>query len=83
MRNLIDVETTVDYIFKRQNSDGGYTFSRGTESSAQDTFYAINVLNMLDVKPKNVKKTVAFLLVFSIAMEALTRLKLHIMLLNL
>lgn len=61
MRDLINVEAIVNYIFERQNSDGGYTFCRGTESSAQDTFYAIKILNMLDVKPKNVKETVAFL----------------------
>lgn len=57
----IRVNDIVHYILTRQNEDGGYTFCQGTESSAQDTYYAIETLRMLDAKPKNVDKTILFL----------------------
>lgn len=61
MERSIDLEAVADYIFERQNRDGGYTFCRGTESSAQDTFYAIEIMNLIGVEPRNVEKTVSFL----------------------
>jgi hypothetical protein len=60
-RNLIRVNDVVNYIYARQNEDGGYTFARGTESSAQDTYYAVETLRMLGAELKNVDKTVLFL----------------------
>lgn len=57
----IRVNDVVHYILKRQNEDGGYTFCQGTESSAQDTYYATEILRMLDAKPRNMDKTSLFL----------------------
>ena len=59
--DLIDTKAVIDYIFERQNEDGGYTFCQQTDSSAQDTFYAIEILGVLDTNPRNVKKTITFL----------------------
>jgi hypothetical protein len=50
-----------NYIYERQNEDGGYTFARGAESSAQDTYYAVEILKMLNAPLKNVDKTILFL----------------------
>ena len=41
--------------------DGGYTFCQGAESNAQDTFYAIETLNILRVPPRNVDRTIKFM----------------------
>ena len=61
MKDLINLEVIVDYVFKRQNEDGGYTFCREAESNAQDTFYALKVFEMVGALPRNVDKTVRFL----------------------
>jgi len=61
IRELIDLDEIVEYILERQNLDGGYTFCRGTESNAQDTFYALNILDMIGVPPRNIEKTISFL----------------------
>lgn len=61
IRDLVSLDTIVDYILERQNPDGGYTFCRWTESNAQDTFYALNILDILGVQPINVDKTINFL----------------------
>ncbi|MEM1507238.1 MAG: prenyltransferase/squalene oxidase repeat-containing protein [Candidatus Bathyarchaeia archaeon] len=61
IRDLVSLDTIVNYILERQNSDGGYTFCRWTESNAQDTFYALNILDILGVQPINVDKTINFL----------------------
>jgi hypothetical protein len=45
----------------RQNEDGGYSFARGAESSAADTYYAIQVLKMLGAEPGNAAKTINFM----------------------
>jgi hypothetical protein len=58
---LIDVEKVISYILERQNVDGGYTFCRGAESNAQDTYYALKILEMLDVEPRNRNDTIHFL----------------------
>jgi hypothetical protein len=54
-------DRVIDYVIKRQNEDGGYTFCQGTESSAQDTYYGLSVLNLLERDFPNVEKTIAFL----------------------
>jgi len=59
--DLIDTNGVVDYVFKRQNEDGGFTFCRGTESNAQDTYYALKILETLSVNPDNTERTVHFL----------------------
>jgi hypothetical protein len=61
IKGLIDLSAVVNYIFERQNADGGYTFCRWTESNAQDTFYALNILDILGVQPANINKTINFL----------------------
>jgi len=60
-RSFIDIDAILGYILERQNDDGGYTFCRGTDSSAEDTFYAIETLRILGVKPRNIDKTISFL----------------------
>lgn len=51
----------VKYVADRQNEDGGYTFCKGTESNAQDTYYALAILNLLGVQFPNLEKTVEWL----------------------
>ena len=58
---MVNTNSVVDYVFERQNEDGGYTFCRGTASNAQDTYYALGILEMLGVKPKNTERTTGFL----------------------
>ena len=59
--DLINTKAVVDYVFERQNENGGFTFCRGTESNAQDTYYALKILEMLSVSPDNTERTVHFL----------------------
>jgi hypothetical protein len=61
MEGLINPQTLVRYISDRQNENGGYTFARQAESNAQDTYYALEILRMLNVKPANANKTIEFL----------------------
>jgi len=61
IEDLVDAEAVVKYIQERQNTDGGYTFCRGAESNAQDTYYAIEILRLLNVQPRNTDRTVNFL----------------------
>jgi len=49
------------YIMDRQNQDGGYTFAQWTESSAQDTYFALHILQMLGTTPEHRKDTIQFL----------------------
>jgi hypothetical protein len=44
-----------------QNEDGGYSFARGAESSAADTYYGIQILRMLGAEPRNAVKTINFM----------------------
>jgi len=57
----IRIEKAVNYIQLRQNEDGGYSFARGAESSAADTYYGTQTLKMLAAGPKNVAKTIDFM----------------------
>jgi hypothetical protein len=57
----IQIEKVIHYIQIRRNGDGGYSFARGAESSAADTFYAIRILRMLGAELKGVDKTVEFM----------------------
>jgi hypothetical protein len=45
----------------RHNEDGGYSFARGADSSAADTYYGIQVLKMLGAEPRNAVKTINFM----------------------
>ena len=49
------------YVKDRQNKDGGYTFAQWTESSAQDTFFALHILQMLGKMPEHRKDSIQFL----------------------
>ena len=57
----IRTRSIADYVLERQNEDGGYTFAQWSESSAQDTYFAIQILRMLDVSPVRKERTIAFL----------------------
>ena len=57
----IRASSVVDYVTKRQNDDGGYTFAQWSESSAQDTYYALEILKMLGVQPSRSQSTIDFL----------------------
>jgi hypothetical protein len=49
------------YVMDRQNQDGGYTFAQWTESSAQDTYFALHILQMLGTTPEHREDTIQFL----------------------
>ena len=57
----IRTEPIADYVAERQNADGGYTFAQWAESSAQDTYYALQILKMLGVEPALKERAIAFL----------------------
>lgn len=59
--NFSWVKRVIQYITNRRNEDGGYTFCQGTESNAQDTYYGLAILNLLNVPFPNVEKTVKWL----------------------
>jgi hypothetical protein len=50
-----------DYILQRQNEDGGYAFAQGLESNAQDTYYALEILDLLEVNPPHTEQTTKWL----------------------
>ncbi len=52
---------TGQYVIERQNADGGYSFAQGAESSAADTYYALQILRSLGVEPPRPSDTVRFL----------------------
>jgi hypothetical protein len=62
LSNVGWVKKVIDYVVNHQISDGGYTFCQGTESIAQDTYYGLAILNMLNVKFPNVEKPINFFL---------------------
>ncbi len=53
--------TIIDYVVNRQNEDGGYTFCQGAESNAQDTYYGLAILRLLDSPFPNPERTVSFI----------------------
>jgi hypothetical protein len=55
----------IEYVVCRQNVDGGYTFCLGTESNAQDTYYGLAILKMLDAPFPNLGQTVNWLREFA------------------
>jgi hypothetical protein len=61
LERRIRIDKVFRYIQKRQNEDGGYSFARGAESSAADTYYGIRALKLLGAEPKNVARTIDFL----------------------
>lgn len=55
------VQAAENYVLSRRNEDGGYTFARLTDSNAQDTYYAMEILKIINKEPPNVKKTITWL----------------------
>jgi hypothetical protein len=51
----------INYVVNRQNEDGGYTFCQGAESNAQDTYYGLAILSMLNSRFPNAEKTASFI----------------------
>jgi hypothetical protein len=51
----------ISYVINRHNKDGGYTFCQGTESNAQDTYYGLAILSLLDSSFPNAEKTAEFI----------------------
>lgn len=51
----------INYVVSRQNTDGGYTFVEENDSNAQDTYYGLAVLKLLDSPYPRVAKTVEWL----------------------
>jgi hypothetical protein len=51
----------LNYVESRQNEDGGYTFCQGTESNAQDTYYGLAILNLLETPFPNPERTLSWL----------------------
>lgn len=50
-----------DYVVNRQNDDGGYTFVQTAESNAQDTYYGLAILHLLNALFPNVERTATWL----------------------
>jgi len=61
LSNPVWVQKILNYVVKRQNEDGGYTFCQGTESNAQDTYYGLSIQSLLNASFPAVEKTALFL----------------------
>ena len=55
------IKAIINYIIDRQNDDGGYTFCKGIDSNAQDTYYGLATLKLLNVPFPNLQKTIDWL----------------------
>jgi len=58
------MDSAVKYVTGTQGKDGGYLFYQymdAFESAIDDTFYALSVLNLLEVEPPNRELTLKFL----------------------
>jgi len=55
------IKSVIAYVLERRNGDGGYAFSRGTESNAQDTYCALAILRLLKVPFPGVQQTARWL----------------------
>jgi hypothetical protein len=52
---------TIGYVMTRHSRDGGYTFCRGTDSNAQDTYFGLAILKLLNSPFPNAERTVEWL----------------------
>ena len=59
-------KNVIKYITSRQNLDGGYTFVEENDSNAQDTYYGLATLKLLDAPFPKIDKTVQWLREFSL-----------------
>ena len=70
MRILVNnaslTKNIIDYVVSRQNTDGGYTFVEENDSNAQDTYYGLAVLTLLDSPYPHIAKTVEWLREFGL-----------------
>jgi hypothetical protein len=57
----VQVKQISRYVKDRQNQDGGYTFAQWTESSAEDTYFALQILKILGIIPEHREDTIQFL----------------------
>lgn len=51
----------IDYVVNRQNEDGGYAFAQGAESNAQDTYYGLAILSLLNAPHPKIKQAIEWL----------------------
>jgi len=54
-------QQVLQYVEARQNPDGGYFFAQGADSGAQDTYYALDIFNLLRTGPPNLEATIDWL----------------------
>jgi hypothetical protein len=50
-----------NYVSSHQKGDGGYTFVQRNEANAQDTYYGLAILRLLDLPFPNVENTIEWL----------------------
>jgi len=55
------IKSVIACVLERRNRDGGYAFSRGTESNAQDTYCALAVLRLLNAAFPSIRQTARWL----------------------
>ena len=54
-------QNIISYVLARQNTDGGYAFVQGLESNAQDTYYGLAILRLLEARFPNLEQTMGWL----------------------
>ena len=59
-------ESILGYVEGCKNGDGGYSFTWGVDSNAQDTFFALSVITSLDEHPRAPERTIGWLNSFPI-----------------
>ena len=67
----VDTEALADYLLSRRNADGGFCFYSLDESSLNDTFYAVLILNSIGRLPED-EKTLEFIESFQMKEGGLT-----------
>ncbi len=60
MKNFDQRDKIIDYVLKRRCESGGFCFYKLDEPNGSDCYYALSILNLLDV-PFHDKKTAAWL----------------------
>jgi hypothetical protein len=58
---MFSARDVVGYVISRQNTDGGYTYCQGSESNAQDTYYGLAILDLLNIPFPNIEQTIKWL----------------------
>jgi hypothetical protein len=60
---VVDIEALANYLLSRRNMDGGFCFYGLNESSLNDTFYAVLILDIINRLPQD-EKTVEYIASF-------------------